>query len=338
MSLFSAPGVIDPAQIVRPMQQNGAGDELALATEEYGMEVEHTVRRRSALEGFINMRPVRGTTTLTDFAVGETSLGKVTPGETPEAQPAEFSKASITVDTVVYARNTLPLLDVFQTHYDARRELGMEHGKKIARFRDESLFIQAAKAAQMANSRFHDGSAQPTGFKGGSVEVLDAAADIEDPALLYAAIGRLFVQMEEKDVVPREDDVIVALRPKEFYTLQDAEQIVNGTYVTADGTKLDNIAMFKAWGCPVISSNNIPQSVIDDHLLSNTRNSNAYNGDFTKLGALAFSPRALLGGETIPLTSDVYYEKVEKMWFVDSHLSYAVTPNRAEFSGAIMLP
>lgn len=338
MPLFSAPGVIDPAQIVRPMQQNGTGDELALATEEYGQTVEHTIRRRSALEGFIDMRAVRGTTTLTDFAVGETTLGKVTPGETPAAQPAEFSKASITVDTVVYARNTLPLLDVFQTSYDARKELGIEHGKKIAKFRDQSLFIQAAKAAQMANSRFHDGAAQPTGFKGGSVEVLSAAADIDDPALLYAAIGRLFVKMEQKDVVPREDDVLVALRPKEFYTLQDAEQIVNGTYVTADGTKLDNVAMFKAWGCPVISSNNIPQEIIAGHLLSNARNGNAYDGDFTKLGALAFSARALLGGETIPLTSDVYYERVEKMWFVDSHLSYAVTPNRAEFAGAIMLP
>lgn len=338
MSLFSAPGVIDPSQIVRPMQQNNTGDELALATEEYSDKVEHTIRRRSALEGFIEMRPVRGTTTLTDFAVGETTLGKVTPGETPEAQAAEFSKASITVDTVVYARNTLPLLDVFQTHYDARMELGMEHGKEIAKFRDQSLFIQAAKAAQLANSRFHDGTNEPSGFKGGSVEVLDAAADIDDPALLYSAIGRLFTQMEQKDVVPREDDVIVAVRPKEFYTLQDAEQIVNGTYVTASGTVLENVAMFKAWGCPVISSNNIPQSVISDHLLSNARNGNAYDGDFSKLGALAFSPRALLGGETIPLTSDVYYERVEKMWFVDSHLSYAVTPNRAEFAGAIMLP
>lgn len=338
MSLFTAPGTIAPAQITRPMQHNGEGDELALATEEYSSTVEHSIKRRSALEGFIDMRRVVGTTTLTDFAIGEAELSALTPGVTPEANPVEFSKASISVDTVVLARATLPLLDVFQTSYDARREIGIEHGKKIAKFRDQSMFIQAAKAAMMTNSRFAKGADELKGHKGGSVEVLNAASDIEDPAQLYAALGRLFVQMEQKDVVPREDDIMIGLRPKEFYALQDAEQIVNGTYVTADGTKLDNIAMFKAWGCPVISSNNIPQGVIANHLLSNAKNGNAYDGDFSKLGALAFSARALLGGETIPLTSDVYYERVEKMWFVDSHLSYAVTPNRAEYAGAIMLP
>lgn len=337
MSLFSAPGVIN--EVVLPNQQNNAGDELALAIEEYSGTVEHTIRRKSALEGFIQMKPVRGTTTLTDYAVGETELGVVTPGTTPEASPAEFSKASITVDTVVYARNALPLLDVFQTSYDARAELGMEHGKKIAKFRDQSMFIQAAKAAAMTYSRFRDvNGGEPTGFKGGSSQTLANAADIQDPALLHSAFRDLFVQMEEKDVVPREDDVMIALRPDAFYTMQDAEQIVNGQYVTADGTVLDNIAIFKAWGCPVISSTNIPNTNVTGHFLSNARNGNAYDGDFTKLAGLAFSPRALLGGETIPLTSDVYYEKLEKSWFVDSHLSYAVTPNRAEYAGAIWLP
>ena len=68
MSLYSAAGVVDPAQITRAMQHNAGTDVLALATEEYGTMVEHTVRRKSALEGFVPMRPVRGTTTLTDFA------------------------------------------------------------------------------------------------------------------------------------------------------------------------------------------------------------------------------------------------------------------------------
>lgn len=338
MALFSAPGVFTAAQVQRPMQRNGGTDVTELAVEEYSNTVEHTIRRRSALEGFIQMKPVKGTTTLTDFAIGETTLGKVVPGTTPDASVAEFGKASITVDTVVYARNVMPLLDVFQTSYDARKEIGIEHGKSIAKFRDQSFFIQAAKAAGMANSRFKNNGDELNGWSGGSNVTLANAADVNDPALLHTAFRDLFVQMENKDVVPREDDVIIALRPNEFYTLQDAEQIVNGTYVTADGTKLDNVAIFKAWGCPVISSTNIPKTNVTGHFLSNAKNANAYDGDFTKLAGLAFSARALLGGETIPLTSDVYYERVEKMWFVDSHLSYAVCPNRAEYAGAIWLP
>lgn len=337
MSLFNDAGTIQ--NIVRPNQQNQSGDPLALAIEEYAGMVEGTIRRRSALEGFISMRPVKGTTTLTNYAIGEAELGKVEPGVAPQASGTDFAKASITVDTVVYARNVLPLLDVFQTQYDARKEIGVEHGKKIAKFRDQSLFIQAAKAAMLTESRFANGAAgKPKGHKGGNAVVLGAAGDAADPAKLYSAIGDLFVKMEEKDVIPREDDVMLAFRPQQFYTLQESEQIVNGTYVTSDGTRLDNVAIFKAWGCPVISSNNIPNTAVTAHFLSNANNGNAYDGDFTKLVGLAFSPRALLGGETIPLASDVFYDKIYKSWFVDSHLSYAVTPNRAEYAGAIWLP
>jgi hypothetical protein len=339
MPLFDDAGNIPSTQLQRPMQRNGTGDNFALAVEQYSGVVEGTIERRSVMQGWVPMRPVQGTNTLTDFAVGEATLGKVTPGEAPEASKVDFSKASIVVDTLVYARNTMPLLDTFQSSYDARAEIGREHGKKIAKFLDQSFFIQGAKAALLANSRFANGAAgKPAGHKGGSVQTLPSAAAVTDPAQLYAAIAQLFVKMEEKDVIPREDDVMLCFRPKEFYTLQDAEQIVNGTYVTSDGTRMDNVAIFKAYGCPVISSNNLPNTNIAGHLLSNAANSNAYDGDFTKLAGLALSARALLAGETIPLSSDVFYDKTYKTWFVDSHLSYAVTPNRAEYAGAILLP
>ena len=85
-------------------------------------------------------------------------------------------------------------------------------------------------------------------------------------------------------------------------------------------------------------SNNLPNTVISGHLLSNAANSNAYDGDFSKVAGLMMSAKAVLGGETIPLRSDVFYDKIYKCWFVDSHLSCAFTPNRAEYAAAIMLP
>jgi hypothetical protein len=129
---------------------------------------------------------------------------------------------------------------------------------------------------------------------------------------------------------------MIVLRPKPFYALMDAEQIVNGNYVTAEGTSKEGF-IFKAFGCRVARSNNLPNTVIAGHLLSNAANGNAYDGDFTKLVAVAFSPRALLAGETIPLTSDVFYDKQYKSWFVDSHLAYAVGPNRAEYAGSVSI-
>ena len=97
--------------------------------------------------------------------------------------------------------------------------------------------------------------------------------------------------------------------------------------------------MLKTYGVPVFSSNNLPAGLnISGHLLSNAGNGNAYDGDFTKVGALAFSPRAIMAGEAIPLESDIFYDKLSKSWLVDSHLSFAVGPNRAEYAGAILLP
>lgn len=319
---------------VRPNQVLATGDELALVIEEFTGLVEGTLNRKSALKGFVNVKPVKGTATLTNYAVGEAQLGKVTPGTMPDGVQAEFNRNSVTVDTVIYSRNILPLLDVFQTVFDARQEIASEQGKKIAKFWDQAHFIQAAKAAALAGSSF----GAIDGHAGGSTVTLGLAGDQLDPAKLYKAFADLAILMENKDVDWRGDDIMIAVRPDIFYTLQQNEHVINTDYVTSNGTKLEGVAIFKAFGVPVISSNNVPNTNVVGHLLSNARNSNAYDGDFTKLVALAFSPRALLAGETIPLASDVFYDKLSKQWFVDSHLSFAATPNRAEYAGRIILP
>lgn len=317
-----------------PNQALGTGDELALAIEQYTGIVEGTIARKSAVQGFVPMRTVRGTSTITNEGIGESTLQKVTPGAVPDGNVTEHNRVNLTVDTLILARNTLPLLDSFQKNYDVRSEIGQEHGKKIAKFWDQALFIQAAKAAALGASAF----GTLDGHSGGSTKTLAAAGDATDPAALYSAISDLFATMEGKDVDPATDDVMLALRPAAFYALMDAEQIVNGTYTTASGNVINGAKILKAFGVPVVSSNNVPNSVVSSHLLSNTRNSNAYDGDFSKLVAVAFSPRALLAGETIPLTTSVFYEELTKLWYVDAHLSFGATPNRAEYAGRIILP
>jgi len=318
-----------------PNQNLGTGDELALAIEEFTGIVEGTIERQSKAAPFVNIRPVRGTTTIVNDAIGESTLQVVTPGTTPDGTSEnQTARVALTVDTLILARTNIPLLDSFQKNWDFKSEVGREHGKKIAKFTDEAFFIQAAKAAGLAGSAF---GALP-GHAGGSTVTLDSSADAADPAALLAAISDLFVKFEEKDVSPSVDDVIVALRPAAFYALLDADQIVNGEYITSKGTKLEGVKMLKALGVPVVSSNNVPNTNITGHPLSNTRNSSAYDGDFTKLVAVAFAPNALLAGETIPLTTAVWYSEEKKTWFVDAHLSFGVTPNRAEYAGRILIP
>lgn len=325
---------LDNFTVVRPLQKNqntsGSGGVLELAIEEFTGEVEQVLTRRSVLEGWLNIRPVKGTTTLTNYSVGDAGLQVLKPGVTPDGQKADFSKASVTIDTVILARHILPLLEVFQTSFDARKELALAQGQRIAKFRDEAFFIQAIKAGMLTSSPY--GS---SGHQGGTKQEI-AANDRSDPAAIYAALAGLFSKMEEKDVDPSQDDIVLVLRPTDFYVLMQAEHIINGQYVTAAGTKQDGF-IFKAFGVPVIRSNNFPAGKnVSNHELSSTANSNAYNGDFTKVVAAAFSPRALLAGETISLTSEVFYDQVSKSHYVDSFLSFGATPNRPEFSGVVV--
>lgn len=317
-----------------PNQNLGAGDELALAIEEFTGVVQQTIQRRSATMGLMNTRPVRGTTTITNEGIGESTLQAVVPGTIPDGNINKAARINLTVDTLILARNITPLLDSFQKNYDFRSAIGREHGEKIARFWDNAMLIQAAKAAALSASAY----GALDGHNGGSTKTLASAGDATDPAALYSAISDLFVTMENKDVVPSLDDVMIAVKPAQFYALLDAEQIVNGEYVSSTGTRFEGMKMLKTFGVPVIVANNLPTTNITGHPLSNTRNSNAYDGDFSKLVALAFSPKSLLVGETISLTNAVFYEERDKAWYIDSHLAFGATPDRAEYAGRIVLP
>lgn len=330
----------DVFTITQVNQANQTGALDALVIEEFTGMVEGTIARRSIMQGMVPVRRVQGTDTFTNRAVGESTLQKVTPGATLDGTKSDFAKNSVTVDTVVAAREVFALLDVFLTNIDVRREVAVEQGKKIGKFWDQAFFIQAIKAALLTQSSYAGGvNGKPAGHFGGSQETLALAGDLQDPAKLYAALARLMVKFENKDVDPRNDDLMIVVKPAEYYTLIQAEQLVNTEYVTAAGNRVNDAWVLKTYGVPVFSSNNLPAGLnITGHLLSNTGNGNAYDGDFTKVGALAFSPRAIMAGEAIPLESDIFYDKLSKSWLVDSHLSFAVGPNRAEYAGAILIP
>lgn len=327
---------LDTFNVVRPSSKLGGADPLALIIEEFGGMVEGTLQRRSVTTNLVKVRPVKGTATVSNYAIGESQLKVIVPGVTPNGSPQLFSKNSVTVDRTILARATLPMLDVFQTQYDARKEIATEHGKKIAKFKDQAFLIMAAKTAQLTVNPY--GSLP--GHAAGTVVTLAATADAQDPAKLYAAFSTLFAQMMEKDVDPTADDVWVFVRPTTFYALQEAEQVINGNYVTSDGTNIQ-AHIYTAWGVPVVPTSNLPnwnENATDRPQGIAALQGDAYIGDFRKLVAVAFSTRALLAGSTIDLESKVFFDDVSKHWFVDAWLAFAAAPNRAEYAGIIVTP
>lgn len=332
----------DSFVISSPNQENQQGAVDALVIEEYTGMVEHALVVRSVLEGKIPFRRISGTDTFTNRAVGEAGeVRKVVPGVQLDGVNTDVGRNSVTVDTVVAHREAFALLDVFLTNLDIRKEVALEQGKSMAKFRDKALFIQALKAALATSSSFRGAGAagKPQGFTGGSQVTLAAAGDLSDPAKLYSKLAQLCVEFEKKDVDPRLDGLTLYVRPDEYYTLIQAEQLVNMQYATADVNKVNSGWVLKTYGVPVESTNNCPfLSTVASHQLSNAGNGSAYDGDFSKVAALAFTPKAVMAGEAIPLTADIFYDKLFKSWFVDCHTSFAAGQNRNEYAGVILLP
>ena len=123
-------------------------DKLALVIEEFTGMVEGTINRRSILADQIPVRQVKGTATFTNHAVGKSVLQKVVPGVALDGIKSDFAKNQVTVDTTIAAREFFPVLDVFQTQMDTRREVATEQGKEIAKFKDQAMLIQSIKATR----------------------------------------------------------------------------------------------------------------------------------------------------------------------------------------------
>lgn len=325
----------DVTGLTRPGQANGAGSISALMLEEFAGLVQGTLDRVSVLAPRIPTRTVRGTNTITNFAVGKSSLVRLEPGIPPNGTPTKFGKASLTIDTVTLARGLVPMLEAFQTSYDARAEIAKEQGKEHAKQYDQTFFIQAIKAGLLTANKF---GLTAAGHTGGSQVTLAGANDNKDPAMLYQGLVDLITQMRLKDVDPVADNVIIGVGHEDFATLSMAELLINSEYVTAEGTKIPQM-LLKAHGVAVVPSNNfVGGQNITGHLLSTVANGNAYDGDFTKVAAVAWAPEALLAGETIALTPEVFWDKISKTWFVDSYRSFGVTPSVAAFAGVLLKP
>lgn len=297
--------------------------------EQYGGVVDASFAKASVMRKILNVQSVRGTDTLINRRIGKTTLQSLTPGVRPDATPALFGRAQVTVDTVILARENRSMLNEFQTDFNARSLLGTEHGKELGKFFDEAMLIMAIKGAAMA---------APAGLNGaigaGKLETLAAAGDELDPDLLYAKIAKIIVRMEEEDIETNE--LVIALRPTYYDILANNDKLIDRDFSSANGDySLGTVGTIK--GVPLLKTARVPQAAIVGHKLSNAGNSNAYDVSATeaKTVAVIMHPQSLLVGETIPLTSDMWFNREEKQWFIDSFVSFGAANRRPDVCGAV---
>jgi hypothetical protein len=307
----------------------GALDNLDLYIDEYAGEVEKRFVKKSIIRQFVPVRPVRGTDTITNDVMGSTTLKAVGRGaKRVDPDEAGFDKITLTVDTIILARNQVALLDQFQNRYDVRMELGQDHGKEIGKFFDEAFIIQGVKCSNLTTVG-ENGTA--TGITNGisNSVTLTSAGDEADPDKLQRGIEDVCQKIEEGDVDLEGGVILVA--PAEYYTLLRNDRLINSQYSTANGDFAEG-TILKSCGLPLIKTNRIPSAAVTDHKLGSAYNVSAAEA---KCKALVLLPKSLLAGESIPLTSDVWYNKEELQWFIDSYLAFGVTPNRHDQCGGV---
>jgi len=128
------------------------------------------------------------------------------------------------------------------------------------------------------------------------------------------------------------------MRPAQYYALLQNDKLLDRDFSMSNGDYAAGTVL-RANGVRIQKTNRFPTTadVGVEHFLSNDGNGNAYDvaAEDVRCTVLLLMPKALLAGETIPLTSKVYFSDVEMQWFIDSYLAYGVTPNRAEMAGGI---
>ena len=117
--------------------------------EEYAGAVDSQFAKSSIMRGFVNIDNLQGTDTKIKRRVGRTVLKKVVAGVRPDAAPTSFGRTAVTVDTISLARDNRDLLNEFQTDFNARQQLGMDHGKELGKLFDQAHIIAAIKGAPL---------------------------------------------------------------------------------------------------------------------------------------------------------------------------------------------
>jgi len=332
-----------------PTQSSLPGDNTHLSDfdrgdmiEQYGGIVDAQIANRSIMRQFTEMHSIRGTDTKTVRRMGDSTLQGINDaaaGQEMSSTPRNFDRAQVTVDTIVLARDTRALLNEFQTDFSARREIGMDHGKTIAKFFDAALLSMGVKAALsnvtdgVADALIKGNQGRDLGdaFKSGEHIELAGAGDEMDPNSLYSAFEKIIVEMQENDVDT--DETALFVRPRQYAVLMNNDKLIDRDFSRDNGDFSDG-TIKTLMGVPIVSTARLADTNIDLSILSDG-SEYVPSGIETSVTGLVMHPNSILGGETVPLTSNVHYNDLRLSWFIDSYLAFGAAPRRPEQTGAV---
>ena len=311
---------------------SASGEVDSLLIEKFNGKVNEQYLKGENILSYFDVQTVTGTNTVSNKYLGETELQVLAPGQSPNATPTQADKNQLVIDTTVIARNTVAHIHDVQGDIDSLKpKLAMNQAKQLKRLEDQ-MAIQQMLLGGIANTKAKRNKPRVKGH-GFSINVnITEGEALANPQYVMAAVEYALEQQLEQEVDI--SDVAIMMPWKFFNALRDADRIVDKTYTISQSGATINGFVLSSYNCPVIPSNRFPTFAQGQahHLLSNEDNGYRYDPIAEMNGAVAvlFTADALLVGRTIEVTGDIFYEKKEKTYYIDTFMAEGAIPDRWE--------
>lgn len=311
---------------------SASGEVDSLLIEKFNGKVNEQYLKGENIMSYFDVQTVTGTNTVSNKYLGETELQVLAPGQSPAATSTQADKNQLVIDATVIARNTVAHLHDVQGDIDSLKpKLATNQAKQLKKMEDEML-IQQMLLGGLSNTSQKRIKPRVKGH-GFSVNVeINEGEALSNPQYVMAAVELALEAQVEQEVDI--SDVAILMPWKYFNCLRDADRIVDKSYTISESGATIQGFVLKSFNCPVIPSNRFPKysAGAAHHLLSNEDNGYRYDPTAEMNGAVAvlFTADALLVGRSIDVTGDIFYEKKEKTYYIDTFMSEGAIPDRWE--------
>jgi len=250
---------VNPAQLTRPGQSNGAGDARALYLKLFSGEMFKGFQHNAIARDLVMRRTLTNGKSLQFIYTGHTKAEYHTPGnsilgDSNGAPPV--AEKTITVDDLLISSAFLYDLDETLSHYDMRSEISRKIGYALAQKYDRLIFRALTRGARAASPITKTNYVEPGGTQirvGTNLQ----ASDAYNAQSLTTAFFDAAAALDEKGV--SQDGRVGVLNPRQYYAL--IQEVGNNGLINRDeqGAALQSgQGIVEIAGIKIYKSMNIP--------------------------------------------------------------------------------
>jgi hypothetical protein len=311
------------AKITRPAQQNLAGAIDALMIEKFDGKVFTEYQKDSITDSAFDMPTLTGTNTLSNNAMGKPTLTSVVPGIEPDSSLVEVGKVIVQVLTPIISRVLEPMLENVQDRLDIKGRLPKEQARVISKEVDKIILHKCVQSAMKTT-----GVGEIATIPGGFTHELATGKDIDTTALL-AGLADIALHLADNEI--EVTDGVVYILPAQFFALLNADKLIDANFSKENGN-FSMAKVDKAYGLQLVMTTRLPQAANASHIMGTAYNVSAEEATVV----MCFAARdAIMSAQSIPLTSDVYWDKKTLSYFIDSYMAFGTAVQRPDEAAAV---